>query len=56
VTIDDVRYVLDCGRAKEMSYDASRGQGLPLVHFSARRNQFMWDLLVISVTKAAREL
>ena len=25
MTIDDVRYVLDCGRAKEMSYDASRG-------------------------------
>ena len=25
VTIDDVRYVIDTGRAKEMSYDASRG-------------------------------
>ena len=25
VTIDDVRYVIDTGRAKEMCYDASRG-------------------------------
>ena len=25
VTIDDVRYVIDCGRAKEMGYDSTRG-------------------------------